>query len=348
MSSSSKITILDGGMGHLLRRRGVEIKGEIGTMQRFLGVALANVNQPELVRDCHLEYLDAGADVIATNNYACVPSAIELSGDGSWSVVSNAITQSGICAREAVKLHSAKANPAGTSRAPSGRIAGCLPPLNESYRADRVAPDHELQDGYAKIVSTIAPHSNLLLCETMSSIRESKFAVEAAATADLPVWVAWTLHEEASGNLRSGEGIADAVRAVGGVKNLKACLFNCCSHESIVAAIPVVKQTLHEMGRGDVQIGAYANGFVTVNSSSDFTFGAQKDKCPEYRDLSPEMYMSQVNEWIRLGCTIVGGCCGVFPEHIRMMSQELRKVQPASVAAQLMTGGNGSNSSPKL
>jgi S-methylmethionine-dependent homocysteine/selenocysteine methylase len=341
MSANSKITILDGGMGHLLRRRGVEIKGEIGSMQRFLGVALANVDQPELVRDCHLDYLDAGADIISTNNYACVPSAIELSGDGRWSVVENAITKSGIIAREAVKVHSTKANPAGVYPASSARIAGCLPPLNESYRADRVAPDQELREGYAKIVAAIAPHSNLLMCETMSSIRESRFAVAAAATANLPVWVAWTLHEDASGNLRSGEGIADAVRAVCKTNSVQAVLFNCCSHESIVAAIPIAKQTLQEIGRGDIQIGAYANGFVTVHSASNFAFGSEnKKQCPEYQDLSPEAYLSQVEEWIRLGCTIVGGCCGVFPEHIKKLSDELKphRVQPEMVAAQLLTG----------
>ena len=48
-------TILHGGMGHLLRRRGVKIVGEIGSMRRFLGVALANTERPSLVVEAHLE-----------------------------------------------------------------------------------------------------------------------------------------------------------------------------------------------------------------------------------------------------------------------------------------------------
>lgn len=308
---AAKITILDGGMGHLLRRRGVAIKGVIGSMQRFLGVALANVDNPDLVRSCHSEYLSAGAEVITTNNYSCVPAAIELAGDGSWSVVGNAIDQAGLRAREAVNFASSS----------SSQVAGCLPPLHESYQFDRVGPVEELEDAYSQIVRRIAPHSDLLLCETMSSVREAKCAAVAASVAKMPVWVSWTLHEDGSGNLRSSESIGEAVRAVSGVKNLEACLLNCCSHESIVAAIPMVKQALEEVGRSDVKIGAYANGFVTVHADSMMS----SDGGGEYRDLSPEQYLSQVNEWISLGCTIVGGCCGVFPEHIQKMAEELQR-----------------------
>jgi S-methylmethionine-dependent homocysteine/selenocysteine methylase len=160
----------------------------------------------------------------------------------------------------------------------------------------------------------------------MSSIREAKCAATAASAANMPVWVSWTLHEDASGNLRSSESIADAVLAVVGVKNLQACLLNCCSHESIVAAVPVLKRTLETAGRSDVRIGAYANGFVTVHANSLLS----NDGRSEYLELSPEQYLSQVKEWIRLGCTIVGGCCGVFPEHIQTMAEELKDLEQES------------------
>jgi methionine synthase I (cobalamin-dependent) len=73
--------LLDGGMGHQLKAMGIKIEGKVGTMERFLGVALANTRQPDLVRDAHLAYIDAGADVITTNNYAVVPSALKLCTD---------------------------------------------------------------------------------------------------------------------------------------------------------------------------------------------------------------------------------------------------------------------------
>ena len=301
----SKITILDGGMGHLLRRHGVEIKGKIGSMQRFLGVALANEESPDLVRGCHTEYIDAGAHVITSNSYSCVPAALELAGNGGWSNVQEAIRHAGMRAKEAVDASDMPSRPL---------VAGCVPPLRESYRYDRVESDEELRTAYGKIVAEIDKYSDLLLCETMSSAREARFAAEAANATGKPVWVSWTLHEDASGKLRSSESIENAVLALKDVDKLEACLLNCCSHESICEAIPQLRGVLLDVGRGDVRIGAYANGFETVHTQGE-------SGETEYRDLSVETYVAQAKAWTDLGASIVGGCCGVFPEHIEGISR---------------------------
>ena len=131
---AGQVLILDGGNGHALRRNGVLIKGVIGTMERFLNVALANRDQPEIVIKTHLQYLRAGANVITTNNYSCVPAAIELSPDGSPELVIDLIERAGRLAQQACDTFLAE-SPAGTARP---LVAGGLPPLHESYRADRV------------------------------------------------------------------------------------------------------------------------------------------------------------------------------------------------------------------
>ena len=51
------ILLLDGGMGHQLRRSGVRIRGHVGSIERFLNVALANRDAPRLVVDSHLQHL---------------------------------------------------------------------------------------------------------------------------------------------------------------------------------------------------------------------------------------------------------------------------------------------------
>ena len=79
-----EITILDGGMGHQLRKMGVKIEGKIGSLERFLNVAVANVASPGLVEKAHLEFLVSGAQVITTNSYACIPNVLsEKNGIGS-------------------------------------------------------------------------------------------------------------------------------------------------------------------------------------------------------------------------------------------------------------------------
>ena len=74
--ATAPVCIMDGGMGHQLRRLGVEISGPIGSVERFLGVALANLEQEDLVRAAHDAYIEAGARVIITNSYATVPGIV--------------------------------------------------------------------------------------------------------------------------------------------------------------------------------------------------------------------------------------------------------------------------------
>lgn len=315
--TSQSVTILDGGMGHQLKAMGVEISGPIGSISRFLGVAVANTETPQIVRDAHLAYMDAGADVITTNSYACVPKCLELGsadacgecgdskGEGSDSNLQKYDLAGLVAAAGKRARESCDARPLlGT------KVAGALPPLAESYRPDKVGPFDENLKQYKIIVDSIAPFSDLLLCETMSTADEARAAVTAAATTDLPIWVSWTLNEKEP-VLRSGESIKDAIEAVKSVDgaNLQACLFNCTSPEVITLAIPM----LRDLAPG-LKIGAYANGFCTAESG-----------CGEYRDLSPEQYYEEfASKWIASGATLVGGCCGVFPRHIAHLKKSLK------------------------
>eukprot|EP00747_Dinoflagellata_sp_TGD_P209265 gnl/TRDRNA2_/TRDRNA2_82659_c0_seq3.p1 gnl/TRDRNA2_/TRDRNA2_82659_c0~~gnl/TRDRNA2_/TRDRNA2_82659_c0_seq3.p1 ORF type:complete len:309 (-),score=77.64 gnl/TRDRNA2_/TRDRNA2_82659_c0_seq3:132-1058(-) len=296
----SKVLVLDGGMGHLLRRMGVQMRGEIGSVERFLGVALANIEQPELVVDAHEQYLKAGANVVTTNSYACVPKIV---GNNARTV--ETIRAAGALAKKAAARHSAY-------------VAGCLPPLNASYRPDLVLPEAEMQEQYKIIAEEIAPFSDVLLCETMSCAREAAAAVSAASAVanGKEVWVSWALAED-SDKLLSGESIGEAVAAIslreGGP--VKACLFNCSHPERITAALPQLQALLPK----GVTTGAYANGFRTVKSPGGTA-------ASEYReDLTPEVYATAAAKWVSDGSTIVGGCCGVFPEHIEAVASILKK-----------------------
>ena len=79
----------------------------------------------------------------------------------------------------------------------SGRpwsISLSLPPLAGSYRPDRVGRFEEIEPLYREQAAVLAPHVDLLLCETMSSADEGRAAATAAAQTGKPVWVCWTLH----------------------------------------------------------------------------------------------------------------------------------------------------------
>ena len=103
-------------------------------------------------------------------------------------------------------------------------------------------------------------------------------------------------------------------------------LFNCSNHASILAALP----RLRLAAPAGVTIGAYANGFRTVQASGggegDVTAGAA-----EYDNITPEAYAQHAQAWNREGASIIGGCCGVFPEHILQVTRALNGRPPCEL-----------------
>lgn len=186
-----------------------------------------------------------------------------------------------------------------------------LPPLHETYRADQVAADQELSDTYELIVGAIAPYSDVLLCETMASVREARAAAAAADRAGLPVWVAYTLAEDGSRTLRSGEEIDAAVAAISEFPNVQAVMLNCSSASTITNALPRLIES-----SGDLRTGAYANGFSDVFLASVDAPQAAKEFSEYDGSLTPDVYAHIVDRWRSMGADIVGGCCGIFPEHL--------------------------------
>jgi len=296
--------VLDGGMGHLLRRKGIEISGPLGSLQRFLGVAMANRDEPELVIDAHREFLRAGADVITTNTYACVPAAIGSDDD----LVLDLIQRGGRLAQTARDRHVDDAS--SSSRRPL--IAGCLPPLHESYRPDRVGDARELMSVYAKIVEAIDPYSDVLLCETMSSVAEAQAAAQSASSVGKPLWVSWTLDDDASGRLRSGETLQQAVAALDSIPNIELYSVNCSSPDAIDSGVTVLREAVG----AKAPFGAYANGFSQSFRSTDV--GTEYDA-----ELTTGIYVDRAGRWISAGASVVGGCCGVFPEHIEAVTRSI-------------------------
>jgi S-methylmethionine-dependent homocysteine/selenocysteine methylase len=163
---------------------------------------------------------------------------------------------------------------------------------------------------------------DLWLAETMSLIAEP-LALKALLPEDgKPFWVSFTLEDEAPGSeptLRSGERVADAVTALASA-GVDAILFNCCQPEVIEGALKVAVAALQVQGRTDVRLGAYANAFppqpkeATANDGLDEIRG----------DLGPLDYLGWAERWRRAGANLIGGCCGIGPEHIEALASRLR------------------------
>jgi S-methylmethionine-dependent homocysteine/selenocysteine methylase len=286
--------LLDGGMGRELWFRGVEILPTIWSANALL-VA------PDVVRDIHRDYIAAGADVITTNTYG---------------VVRHELAREGIEHRLR-ELNELAGQLAVEAREGAGRevwIAGSLPPQSESYRPDLVLPPETIEPLYREQAEILAPYVDLFICETMSSAAEAVSAATAACATGKPVWVSYTLHEDRSGRLRSGESIAEAVRALDGLP-VTGILANCCAPESITAAMPELRAT------GATFFGGYANTFAPVPETWSFDGSEPSDGLLGLRDdLEPAAYRDHAHDWLAAGATLIGGCCGTRPAHIALLA----------------------------
>ena len=293
--------LLDGGMGRELRFRGIDVMTSIWS-------ARALIDAPEVVREVHSDFINAGADVITINSYGIVKSNL------AWAGIEDRFAE----------LNLKACSLAEEAREESGRvilIAGSLPPLAGSYRPDRVGKFEEIEPLYREQAEVLAPRVDLLLCETMSSADEGRAAAAAATSTGKPVWVCWTLHEDRSGRLRSGEDIGEAFRVLTDLP-ITGVLANCCAPESITRAMPQLART------GLKYIGGYANTFQPIPRDWDLTGDKRTDGPLGLRgDLDPDSYAAHATDWIESGATVIGGCCGTRPAHIARLRELIQSLK---------------------
>ncbi|RMS45609.1 Homocysteine S-methyltransferase protein [Pseudomonas coronafaciens pv. garcae] len=198
-------------------------------------------------------------------------------------------------------------------------MAGSIPPLFGSYRPDLYKPQ-QAADVLKPLVAGLSPHVDLWLAETQSCILEAQ-TIRAGLPADgKPFWLSFTLQDEDTDEvprLRSGEPVADAAKAAVemGVATL---LFNCSQPEVIGGAIDAAREVFEALGV-DIAIGAYANAFPPQPKDAKANDGLDELR----EDLDPEGYQQWAADWVKRGATHIGGCCGIGPEHIAVLSRSL-------------------------
>lgn len=291
----ARIILLDGGTGMELLHRSAD-KAPRHWSAEFL------MSAPDLVREVHLDYIRVGARVVTINAYSASFTRMAMVGAEDrvpW--LQRRACELALAARDA-------AGPYGTGVA----IAGCLPPLNGTYRPDRVRDFEANRSEYLRIAELQAPHVDLFLCETMSTAEEAHAAASAAAAFGKPVWVGWTLADHRP-RLRSGERIANAQVALAGL-GIGAVLANCCPPEAISMAMAELVAT-------GLPAGGYANGFTNIPET--FLPGRTLAQLSARRDLGPEAYAAFAMRWVEAGATLVGGCCEVGPSHIAALRDAL-------------------------
>jgi S-methylmethionine-dependent homocysteine/selenocysteine methylase len=294
-----QITVLDGGTGRELARIGAPFRQPEWS-------ALALIEAPEYVSRVHRAFIDAGADVITTNSYALVPFHI---GEARFNQSGAALAAlSGRLGREA-----ADSAPHPVS------VAGSLPPICGSYRAEWFDPVFA-RPILAVLVEALRPFADHWQAETLSSTREAELVRDVIGDDGKPLWLSFTLTDDeamraAPPRLRSGERVEDAV-ATAVRLGATAVLFNCSQPEVMGGAVSVARAWLDANSPAASlrpSIGVYANAFPAMRKDAQ----ANGDLKTIRTDLDPTGYLGWVQDWLERGAVIVGGCCGIGPEHIR-------------------------------
>lgn len=299
--------ILDGGLGRQLEAMGAPFRQPEWS-------AAALIEGPHFVRAAHDAFIAAGADVISTNSYAVVPHHI-----GEETYAERADELLTIAAREAREAASAAERHV--------RVAASVPPMFGSYLPGAFDSSRGRQM-MKQFRRQLAPVADIFCGETLSSIAEVMAFLDVFGDVAAELWVSVTL-EDADADpenprLRSGEPLLDLLHAVERHRH-DALLFNCSQPEVMADAIRLARSTLdrfaRQHGKAEPLIGVYANAFPLMDEDYQ---GSNTSVHKLRADITPENYTRYAREWAALGADIIGGCCGISPDHIAHLATTLR------------------------
>jgi S-methylmethionine-dependent homocysteine/selenocysteine methylase len=293
--------ILDGGLGRELKAMGAPFRQPEWS-------ALALIEGPDFVRAAHDAFIEAGADVITTNSYAIVPFHI---GEAAfWDRAGEFLDLAGQLARSAADASPHKI-----------QVAGGVPPMFGSYQPDKfdVRCAGEM---IAVFRQHLAPYVDVFMAETHSSIAEAQCFLDAFSGCGKPVWLSLTLEdaEPVVGQpmLRSGELLADLLSSLNG--NMPtAVLFNCSQPEVMDDAVREVVAYVADH-TNPPKIGVLANAFPLMKKDYE---GANESLHDLRGDITPQAYADFAQRWASSGAGMIGGCCGISPEHLKVMKARL-------------------------
>jgi 5-methyltetrahydrofolate--homocysteine methyltransferase len=276
---SGDILISDGALGTMLFEAGLE-PGQCPDM--------VVLEKPELLQDIARRYIEAGSDIVHTNTFGATP--LKLS-DYALQDKTGEINKQAVAILK--EIAGDRAYVSG-SCGPSGRI---LKPYGDIDPA-------EVLDGYRTQMETlISAGADLLCIETMIDLREALLAVEAArsVSADIPVMTTLTFEKTPGGFFTIwGSGIEESVTALqeAGANVVGS---NCGNGIEIMVEIARAFRAATRLPL-----------LIQSNAGQPEARGGEI-----FYSETPELFAEKAVELKEIGVSVIGGCCGTTPDHIR-------------------------------
>lgn len=320
-----RILVIDGAMGTMIQRyklteedyRGERFKDWPSDLKGNNDLLV--LTQPQIIKEIHREYLDAGADIVETNTFNA--QAVSMADYDMQSLSYEMNVAAAKVAREAVDEYMAE-NP-GTKK----YVAGAIGPMNKTLSLSpdvndpgfRATSFDEIVDAYTEqIKGLVDGGADILLVETIFDTLNAKAAIYAinnffqqSGTEHLPLMISGTI-TDASGRTLSGQTLE-------------------AFYISIMHANPVSIGLNCSLGGNEMrpyveELSEIANCYVSCYPNAGLP-----NAMGEYDEL-PKMTAAIVEDFAKQGwVNVVGGCCGTTPDHIREIAKVVSTIAPRKI-----------------
>ncbi len=322
---NSRILVLDGAMGTMIQRHNlkeVDFRGE-----RFKNHQIdlkgnndiLSLTQPKIIKNIHLAYLEAGADIIETNTFNA--TSISQADYKTEQLVYKINYESARLAKEAVNEFNAK------NRSKIRFVAGSMGPTNKTLSISPKVIDPGYRDitfdqvasaYYEQAKGLIEGGADILLIETIFDTLNAKAALYGIQEycdeigKDVPIMISFTI-VDMSGRTLSGQTTEAFWNSISNTKNLLSVGLNCSLGPK------QMRQFIEELSN---IAGCYVSLYPNAGLPNEF---GEYDESP----MTMEEVLKDYGE--RGYLNIVGGCCGTTPDHIKVFAEMAAELKPRKI-----------------
>jgi len=295
-----KVRILDGGMGQELLHKGLKPKGTLWSAH-----ALIDESCHQMVIDAHLDFINAGAQVIVTSTFTARRNRL-IQND---------------CEKYFEKINIKAVELAQKARDIAKKnvlIAGSLPNQKQTYSADLGKNLDSIKKNFYDQAKILNNGIDFYYLDVMSSELECKIALKAIESFNLPVLVG--VHLRDNGQLPSGEKILDLVKKYKN-NNWLGIIMACISPTAYEAVLKDLKKLDTPYG---FKLNAFKKipvGYTVASKDAWGNAGNPNTVLGTNTDLNETKFYEYVKKFKENGATILGGCCEIRPSHIKEISK---------------------------
>jgi len=295
-----KVRILDGGMGQELLNRGLKPKGTLWSAH-----ALIDKECHQMVIDTHLDFINAGAEVIVTSTFTARRNRL-IQND---------------CEKYFEKINIKAVELAQKARDISKKevlIAGGLPNQKQTYSADLGTDLNLIENNFHDQAKLLKNGIDFFYLDVMSSGLECEIALKTIALFNLPVLVG--IHIKDNGQLPSGETIKNIVKKYKN-NNWLGIITACVSPKAYELVINDLQKLELPYGFKLNAFKKIPEGYTVASKDQWGNAGNPTTVLGINTDLNESRFYEYVKKFMENGATILGGCCEIRPSHMKEISK---------------------------